>query len=62
MSEYPDFEQGYYSRTARGIYEIGHGIIRFLKWITYCDRCYENVKLFNLMASVLSAPNIEMSE
>ena len=33
MLENPDFEQDYYSRTAKGIYEIGYDSIRFMKWI-----------------------------
>ena len=33
MSENPDFEQNYWSRTARGIYKIGHDSIKLMKWI-----------------------------
>ena len=29
-----DFEQDYWSRTAEGIYKIGHESIRVLKWLT----------------------------
>ena len=29
----PDFEQNYWSRTAKGIYKIGHDSIRLVKWI-----------------------------
>ena len=38
MLENPDFEQNYYSRTATGIYEIGHDSIRLMKWLAYYDR------------------------
>ena len=31
--EVPDFEQNYWSRTATGIYKIGHDSIRLMKWI-----------------------------
>ena len=31
----PDFEQNYWSRTAKGIYKIGHDSIRLMKWICY---------------------------
>ena len=31
----PDFEKDYYSRTAIGIYEIGHDSIRLLKWLVF---------------------------
>ena len=48
-----DFEQNYWSRTAQGVYKIGHDSIRLMKWICYYDRpFYENVKYFDLMASV----------
>ena len=34
MSENPDFEQDYWSRTAEGIYKIGHDSIRLMKWLS----------------------------
>ena len=34
----PDFEQSCWSRTATGIYKIGHDSIRLMKWICYYDR------------------------
>ena len=40
MSENPDFEQNYWSRTSIGIYKIGHDSIRLLEWICYHDRSY----------------------
>ena len=33
MNINPDFEQDFYSRTAMGIYKIGHDSIRLLRWI-----------------------------
>ena len=33
MNEYPDFEQNYYSRTAMGVYKIGHDTIGLMKWL-----------------------------
>ena len=33
MLEKPDFEQDYYSRTATGIYKIGHDSIKLMKWL-----------------------------
>ena len=49
----PDFEQNYWSRTASGIYRIGHDSIRLMKWICYYDRSYyENINYYDLMASV----------
>ena len=33
MLENPDFEQDQWSRTAEGIYKIGHDNIRLMKWI-----------------------------
>ena len=53
MIKNSDFEQNYWSRTARGVYKIGHDSIRLMKWICYYDRSfYENVNYFDLMASV----------
>ena len=36
--ENPDFEQDHWSRTASGIYKIGHSSIRLMKWICYYGR------------------------
>ena len=33
MSENPDFEQDYYSRTAENIYKIGHDCVQLMKWL-----------------------------
>ena len=49
----PRFEENYWSRTAIGIYKIGHDSIRLMKWICYYDRSYyENINYYNLMASI----------
>ena len=49
----PNIEQNYWSRTARGIYEIGHDSIRLMKWICYFDRSfYENINYYDLMGSI----------
>ena len=49
----PDFEQNYWSKTATGIYKIGHDSIRLMKWICYYDRSYyENRNYYDLMASI----------
>ena len=53
MIRNPDFEQNYWSRTAKGIYKIGHVSIRLMKWICYYDRSYyENINYFDLMGSI----------
>ena len=53
ISENPDFEQDYFSRTAVGIYKIGHDSIRLMKWICYYDRFYyENFNYYDLMGSL----------
>ena len=58
MIENPNFEQNYWSRTADGIYKIGHDSIRLMKWICYYDRSYyENMKYYDLMGSILSSLN-----
>ena len=54
MLENPDFEQDHWSRTAEGIYKIGHDSIRSMQWICYYDRSYvENFNYSDLMGSVL---------
>ena len=54
MCDNPDFEQDFYSRTAMGLYKIGHDSIRIMKWLVYLDRSYyENIKEFELMGSFL---------
>ena len=52
MLENPNFEQNYWSRTAKGIYRIGHDSVRLMKWICFSDRSYyENIN-YDLMGSV----------
>ena len=58
MIKNPDFEQNYWSRTAIGIYKIGHDSIRLMKWICYYDRSYyENINYYDLMGSVCNHLN-----
>ena len=53
MIKNPNFEQNYWSRTATGIYKIGHDSIRLMKWICFYDRSYyENINYFDLMGSI----------
>ena len=40
MLENLDFEQDYWSRTAIGVYKIGHDSIRIMKLVAYYDRSY----------------------
>ena len=48
-----DFEQNYWSRTAKGIYKVGHDSIRLMKWICYYDRLYyTNINYIDLMGSI----------
>ena len=48
-----NFEQDYWSRTAEGIYKIGHDSIRSMKGVCYYDRFYyENINYYDLMGSV----------
>ena len=49
-----EFEKNYYSKTAKGIYKIGHDSKRLKKWMVYYDRFYENNIYYDLMTSVLS--------
>ena len=49
----PSFEENFWSKTANGIYKIGHDSIRLMKWICYYDRSYyENINYYDLMASI----------
>ena len=49
----PNFEQIYWSRTAKGIYKIGHDSITLMKWICYYDRSqYENLNYYDMMGSI----------
>ena len=58
MLENPDFEQNHWSRTAEGIYKIGHDCIGLIKFICYYDRSYyENINYYDLMASVCNHLN-----
>ena len=51
--ENSNFEQDFWSRTAEGIYKIGHYSIRLMKWIYYYDRSYYgNINYYDLMGSV----------
>ena len=53
-----DFEQNYWSRTAKSIYKIGHDSIRLMKWICYYDRSYyENINYYDLMGSLCNHLN-----
>ena len=53
MLENSDFEQNYWSKTATGLYNIGHDSIRLIKWICYYDRSYyENINYYDLMGSI----------
>ena len=58
MLENPDFEQDYYSRTAEGIYKIGHYSVRLMKWLAYYDRSYyEIINYYDMMGSILKSSN-----
>ena len=49
----PNLEQNYWSRTATGVYKIGHESIRLMKWICYYDRSYyENINYYDMMGSI----------
>ena len=53
MLENSAFEQNYWSKTATGVYKIGHDSIRIMKWICYYDRSYyEIIMYYDLLASV----------
>ena len=40
MLENVDFEQDFWSRTAEGLYKIGHDSIRLMKQLVFYDRSY----------------------
>ena len=35
MSENPDFEQNFYSGTAKSIYKKGHDFIQLMEWMAF---------------------------
>ena len=56
LLENPNFEQNHYSITSTGIHKNAHDSIRLMKWICYYDRSYyENIKYYDLMASIVKA-------
>ena len=58
MLKNQDFEQDFWSRTAIGIYKIGHDNNRTMKWIGYYDRSYYgNINYYDLMGSILKNLN-----
>ena len=58
MIKNPDFKQNYWSRTAKGIYKIGHDSVRLMKFICYYDRSYyANINYYDLMGSVCNHLN-----
>ena len=58
MIKNPDFEQNYWSRTAKGIYKIGHDCVRLMKFICYYDRLYyENITYYDLMGGICNHLN-----
>ena len=58
MMKSPDFGQDFWSRTATGIYKIGHDSIRLMEFICYYDRSYyENINYYDFMASILTCLN-----
>ena len=53
MINNPDFDQNYWSRTAKGIYKIGHDSVQLMKFICYYDRSYyENINYYDLMGGI----------
>ena len=58
LLENPNFEKNYWSRTAQGVYKIGHDSIRLMKFICYYDRSYyENINYYDLMGSICNHLN-----
>ena len=49
-----NFEQHFWSRTAKGNFKIGHDSIRKKEWLAYYDRSFhESIKYFDLRGSIL---------
>ena len=58
MIKNPVFEQNYWSRTAKGIYKIGHDSVRLKKFICYYDRSYyANINYYDLMGGICNHLN-----
>ena len=53
MLKNPNFDQGHCSRTAQGIYKIGHDSFRLMKWLIHYHRSFfDNLKYFDLMGFI----------
>ena len=53
-----DFEQDYWTRTAIGIYKIGHDSFRLMKFICFHDRShFESTFYYDLMGSICNHLN-----
>ena len=49
-----DFEHDCWSKTAEGIFIIGHDSIRLRKWLNYYDQFYyDSMNYFDLMGSIV---------
>ena len=58
MLENSIFEQNYWSKTAIGIYKIGHDSLRLMKFICYYNKSYyENINYYDLMGSLCNHLN-----
>ena len=57
MIKNPDFEQNYWSRTAKGIYKIGYDSVRLMKFICYDRSYYENINYYDLMGGICNHLN-----
>ena len=58
MLENLDFEQDYYTKTAKDINKIGNDFFRLMKCLAYNDRpYYVKMKYYALMGSVLKFLN-----
>ena len=63
MLENLHFEEEYWSRTAIGIYKIGHYSIKLMKWLAYYDKSFhENMNYYDPMASILNCLKNEISD
>ena len=53
LLENPDFEQDNCSRTAEGIYKVGHDSVGLMKRLLYYDRFYyENINYYDLTGCI----------
>ena len=43
----PEFQRNHFSRTAKGIYRLGHKCIKLMKWMAWYERFFDNINFLS---------------